>query len=167
ILRGDFAVGSVRVRLDKAVEIGGGLVTAIDFTSREGEGRVSRFCGGDRRVCIARLITCNGAEAVNENLKPYQKYVTKESIKACSFGGGIGQVGVYIAVPTSNGAPRGGEINALYSFDMSSVWIKSLSIKAKIAPIYDLLPRLSEMLRIGVAQLGWLVGIEDVPDAYD
>jgi len=165
-----YAVDCVRARLDKAVEIGGGLVTAVDFTSRE-EGSASEQILRRRPAGVHRVVDCVGAEAVNDRLKPDQSYVINETIKVCTFGGGIGQIGVYAAIPTTKGAPRGGEIDPIYGVDMSSVWLKSLSIKAGIVPMYELLPRLYELVRTGAARLDWVVsaqvGIEDVPAAYD
>ena len=145
-------------------------MTAIDFTSRE-EGSASEQILRRRPAGVHRAVDCVGAEGVNNRLKPDQNYVMNETIQVCSFGGGIGQVGVYVAIPTTKGAPRGGAIDPIYEVDMSSVWLKSLSIKAGIVPVYELLPRLYEMVRTGAARLDWVVsaqvGIEDVPAAYD
>jgi threonine dehydrogenase-like Zn-dependent dehydrogenase len=162
-----FAVDSVRARLDKAASLG---AIPIDFTSEE-DGPASAQILRRRPEGIKRAVDCVGFEAVNHRLKPQQNYVINECIRVASVGGGIGQVGVYMASPTSKGVPRGGEVDPVYEINLSEAWPKSLSIKMGVCPIYELLPRLFELVRTGRARLGWLVsatmGIEDAPTAYE
>jgi threonine dehydrogenase-like Zn-dependent dehydrogenase len=161
-----FAVDSVRSRLDKAASLG---AIPIDFTSEDGT--ASEQILRRRPEGVRRCVDCVGFEAVNHRLKRQQNYVINECIHVASAGAGIGQVGVYMAFPTSKGAPHGGEIDPVYEINLSEAWLKSLSIKGGACPIFELLPRLFDLVKTGRAKLGWVVsaamGIEDAPKAYE
>ncbi|KAK4170861.1 alcohol dehydrogenase GroES-like domain-containing protein [Triangularia setosa] len=160
-----FAVDHVRERLDKATSLG---AIPIDFTSEHGSA-VDQILKR-RPEGVMRVVDCVGYEAVNARLRPQQNYVMQEAIKVASVNGGIGLAGLYLTMPTSKGVPKGGDIDPNYELNMSEVWLKSLTIKSGIVPIYDVLPRMVELVKMGKAKLSWVVSaqmnIEDAPQAY-
>ncbi|KAK4201499.1 alcohol dehydrogenase GroES-like domain-containing protein [Triangularia verruculosa] len=161
-----FAVDHVRERLDKAASLG---AIPIDFTSEHGTA-VQQILKR-RPEGVMRVVDCVGYEALNARLRPQQNYVLQEATKVASVNGGIGVPGLYFSMPSSKGAPKGDQIDPIYEINMSDVWLKSLTIKAGIVPIYDLLPRMMELVKTGKVKLDWVVSsqmsIEDAPKAYD
>lgn len=168
ILRGAskvFAVDHVKSRLDKAASIG---AIPIDFTE-DGKGAAALILEKDPEG-VVRSCDCYGYECVNAELKPQPNYIMQEAIKVTAVGGGIGAVGVYSDLPTSEGTPRAGEISGKIVMDLSTMFNKSLSFKIGPAPILELNPRLLQLVQNGRAKPSFIVssevGIEDAPLAY-
>lgn len=160
-----FVVDYVKSRLDKAASIG---AIPIDFTE-DGKGAAALILEKDSEG-VVRSCDCYGYECVNVDLKLQPDYIMQEAIKVTAVGGGIGVVGVYADVPTSEGVPRGGEISGKIVMDLSTMFNKSLSLKIGPAPIPELNPRLLQLVQSGRAKPSFIVssevGIEDAPLAY-
>ncbi|KAK4163720.1 alcohol dehydrogenase GroES-like domain-containing protein [Cladorrhinum sp. PSN259] len=160
-----FAVDHVRMRLDKAASLG---AIPIDF-SEPGKSPSEQIL--ERRPSgVMRVVDCVGYEALNQRLRLQQNYVINEAIRVASVGGGVGIPGLYTTNHTSKGAPRGGDMDPIIGVDMSTAWAKSLTLRGGIMPIYELLPRLFELVRTGRARLDFVVSaqmsIEDAARAY-
>lgn len=162
-----YAVDHVRERLDKAAALG---AIPIDFTSEEGS--ASQQILRRQPQGVQRVIDCVGQYGLNAKLRPQQNYVLNEAIRVASFTGGIGIVGAYAAFPTSKGVPRGDDMDTQLLISYPDVWMKALTIgNGAIVGMYEVLPRLFELVRTGKARLDFIVsaqvGIEDAPKMYE
>jgi threonine dehydrogenase-like Zn-dependent dehydrogenase len=160
-----FAVDHVKARLEKAASIG---AIPIDFT-QDGKGAAALILEKDSEG-VVRSCDCCGYECVNADLELQSDYVMQEAIKVTAVGGGIGSVGVYADIPTSEGVPRGGEISGHVTMDLSTMFNKSLSFKIGLAPIIEVNPRMLQLIQSGRAKPSFIVssevGINDAPKAY-
>lgn len=161
-----YAVDYVRDRLDRAAALG---AVPIDFTSDEGI--ASQQILRRRPEGVMRSVDCVGFEAVNHRLRREQAYVINEAVAVTSVNGGIGLIGVYAVLPTSKGSPRGGEIDPIFGINLSSVWIKNLTIRSGLATEFVNLPVLYDLVRTRRVDLDFVVSaqmsIEDAPKAYE
>jgi threonine dehydrogenase-like Zn-dependent dehydrogenase len=164
-----YAIDHVRDRLDKAASLG---AIPIDFTSEELGTASEQILRREPTGGVERSVDCIGQECVNHRLKSQQNYVLQEAIKMTKFNGGIGVVGVYLAQPKSAGTPLGNLMDEELSIPIGQMWLKNLSMgTGSIAPVmYELLPRLFDLVKSGRVKLDWVVtsqvGIEDAPKAY-
>ncbi|KAH6842360.1 chaperonin 10-like protein [Chaetomium sp. MPI-CAGE-AT-0009] len=171
ILRGAsrvYAIDHVRDRLDKAASIG---AIPIDFSS--GAGTASEQILRREPLGVERSVDCIGQECLNHDLKPEQNYVIQEAIRVTKYNGGIGILGLYIAMGKSAGMPRGQSMHKELSISVPDMFLKNLSIGSGPinASLYEVMPRVFELVKSGRAKLSWIVtsqfGIEDAPKAYD
>jgi hypothetical protein len=85
-------------------------------------------------------------------------------------GGGMGQIGVYLAQTPAPGRPEAATISPTLEFPQTAFWSKSLSLKAGIVDPQALAPQLVELIKSGRVDLSWIVssviGIEQVPEGY-
>jgi threonine dehydrogenase-like Zn-dependent dehydrogenase len=161
-----YAVDYVRDRLNRAAALG---AVPIDFTSDEGI--ASQQILRRRPEGVMHAVDCVGFEAVNHRLRRDQSYVINETIAVTSVNGGVGLIGVYATSPTSESAPRGGEIDPIFEINLSSAWVKNLTIRSGIAPEFVNLPVLFDLVRTRRVDLDFVVSsvmsIEDAPKAYE
>jgi threonine dehydrogenase-like Zn-dependent dehydrogenase len=162
-----YAVDHVRERLDQAPALG---ALPIDFTSSEGS--ASEQILRRQPQGVQRVVDCIGQSGLNAKLRPQQNYVINEAIKVASFTGGIGIVALYGALPTSEGVPRGDTMDPELLIRYPDAWTKGLTFgNGAIVGMYEVLPRLFELVRTGKARLDFIVsaqvGIEDAPKMYE
>ncbi|KAK3291591.1 chaperonin 10-like protein [Chaetomium fimeti] len=171
ILRGAskvYAIDHVRDRLDKAASIG---AIPIDFSSEAGT--ASEQILRREPLGVERSVECVGQECLNHDLKPEQNYVIQETIRVTKYNGGIGILGLYIALGKSEGTPRGELMDKELSISIPAMFRKNLSIGSGPVNVslYEVMPRVFELVKSGRAKLSWIVtsqvGIEDAPKAYD
>lgn len=163
-----FSIDHIQDRLDKAASLG---ATPINFTSEEGtasEQILRRLPNG-----VARVVDCVGQFCLNHRLRPEQNYVVQEAIRVASFNGGISLTGGYIAMPSSAGAPNGDTMEENLLVALPLAFQKALTIGTGSVGynLYQLLPRLYELVRSGRARFDFLsptiMSIEDAPLAYE
>lgn len=160
-----YSIDHVPARLAKAKSIG---AVPIDFV-RDGlpSDQILRLApDGVTRVC-----DCVGYECVNERLEPEQGFILNEAVKMASDEGGIGVAGVYLAQPSSKGAPRADTISPDVTFPMTAFWRKSLTMKGGIVDVLSIAPILFELVKTGVARPGFIVskeyvGLDQAAEAY-
>jgi len=161
-----YAVDYVRDRLDRAAALG---AVPIDFTSDDGI--ASQQILRRRPEGVMRAVDCVGFEAVNHRLRRDQSYVINECIAVTSVRGGVGLIGVYATSPTTKAAPRGGEIDPIFEINMSSAWIKNLTIRSGLEAEFINLPVLFDLVKTRRVDLDFIVSsvvsIEDAPKAYE
>nr|EAQ70672.1 hypothetical protein MGCH7_ch7g79 [Pyricularia oryzae 70-15] len=88
-----YVVDHVQQRLDKAREIGPGVVP-IDFTKpgQSASEQILALDGGG----VNRAVDCVGQECLNRELVVQQDYVLRECVAVTAAGGGVGVAGVHI-----------------------------------------------------------------------
>lgn len=160
-----YSIDHVPARLAKAKSIG---AVPIDFTKGGlPSDQILRLApDGVTRVC-----DCVGYECVNERLEPEQGFILNEAVKMASDEGGIGVAGVYLAHPSSKGAPRADTISPDVTFPMTAFWRKSLTMKGGIVDVLSIAPILFELVKTGVARPGFIVskeyvGLDQAAEAY-
>jgi threonine dehydrogenase-like Zn-dependent dehydrogenase len=158
-----YVVDYVKSRLEKAKKIG---AVPIDFT----RGNAAHQILKSEKLGVDRSCDCCGFECLNEEMKPQQNAIINDMVRVTITGGGIGQVGVYMAQESAPGRPEASKISPTVEFPMSEFWLKSLSIKAGVVNPMAMAPQLVELIKSGRVDLSWVVssviGIEDVPEGY-
>jgi len=159
-----YAVDHVKRRLDTAASMG---AIPIDFTKGEPSSQIlEKEPGG-----VKRCVDCVGEECLNEKLRPQQNYVITQALKCVCYRGGIGVLGVYYAVPSGPGVPRGDTISPEIPFPMTLLWSKGVTIRAGAVPVLDYQEILFQLIKAGRARPGFIVtgvyNIEDAPKAYE
>jgi threonine dehydrogenase-like Zn-dependent dehydrogenase len=158
-----YIIDHVKARLAKGKQIG---AIPINFTKGNAANQILKF----EKLGVHRSCDCVGYECVNAELKPQQNAVINDMVNVTLPGGGIGQIGVYIAQSPAPGRPEAAKISPTLEFPQTAFWSKSLSLKAGICDPQALAPQLVELIKSGRVDLSWLVssviGIEDVPEGY-
>ncbi|RAH71085.1 GroES-like protein [Aspergillus aculeatinus CBS 121060] len=119
---------------------------------------------------VARTVDCVGEECVDGHGLPDQSDVVRQAIQCTRVGGGLAIVGVYFAMPTSPGVPRGETISPTVPCPLSEVWKKGLTLRAGPVDAKTAVAPLLELIRAGKARPGFVfssvVDIEHAPKAY-
>ncbi|KAF1832696.1 GroES-like protein [Decorospora gaudefroyi] len=158
-----YIVDHVKRRLAKAKEIG---AVPIDFTRGNAASQILKV----EKLGVNRSCDCCGEECLNEELKPQQNAIINDMVSVTIPGGGMGQVGVYLAQTPAPGRPEADKIAPTLDFPMTAFWGKNLSLKAGIVNPVALAPQLVQLIMSGRVDLSWVVtsviGLEEVPEAY-
>ncbi|KAM0330180.1 hypothetical protein ACHAQA_004354 [Verticillium albo-atrum] len=152
------------MRLERAALIGAVPINFMD--SNPVEQILAYEPGG-----VIRAVDAVGMEAINGNGTMQQDIVLSQMIELVAAGGGIGQVGVYLAQPNTGLAPNAEEISANISFPLSAFFIKGLRYEGGIADPETVAGELVNLISRGAAHPGFVasasIGIEEVPEYYE
>jgi threonine dehydrogenase-like Zn-dependent dehydrogenase len=158
-----YIVDYVKARLAKGKQIG---AIPIDFTKGNAVEQILKF----EKLGVNRSCDCVGYECLNAELKPQQNAVINDMVNVTIPGGGIGQIGAYLAQSPAPGRPKAAKISPTLEFPQTAFWSKSLLLKAGIVDPQALAPQLVELVKSGRVDLSWIIssviGIEDVPEGY-
>ena len=158
-----YIVDHVKARLAKGKEIG---AIPIDFTQENAADQILKF----EKLGVDRSCDCVGYECLNAELKPQQNYVINDLVSVTIAGGGIGQIGVYLAQTSAPGRPEAAKLSPTIEFPQTAFWSKGLTLKAGIVDPQALAPQLVQLVKNGRVDFSWMVssviGIEDVPEGY-
>lgn len=163
-----YVVDHVKERLDKAREIGRGIIP-IDFT-KPGQKASDQILALDKGG-VNRSIDCVGQECVNEKLEMQQDYVVRECITVTSAGGGIGLVGVQATTLPGPTRPNAGLLKPEISLPLPLFWIRGQKMGAGIADPAKMAPTLSRLVESGRARPGFIVDegpfdLDQAPELY-
>ncbi|KAI8202934.1 hypothetical protein K4K52_005878 [Colletotrichum sp. SAR 10_76] len=166
VLRGAskvYVVDHVQARLDRAASIG---AIPINFASSD---PVAQILAAEPNG-VTRSIDCVGIEALNSTLGHEPNIILNQMVNLTHVGGGIGQVGVYMAQPDSPGSPLGSTFSPIASFPLSDFFGKRLKFQAGPVDPKVYAPMLVELIRSGKASPHFVasasISIEDVPAYY-
>ncbi|KAK1847273.1 putative alcohol dehydrogenase [Colletotrichum chrysophilum] len=119
---------------------------------------------------VTRSIDCVGIEALNSTLEHEPNIILNQMVNLTHVGGGIGQVGVYMAQPDSPGSPLGPTFSPIASFPLSDFFGKRLKFQAGPVDPKVYAPMLVELISSGKASPHFVasasISIEDVPAYY-
>ncbi|KAI6309885.1 hypothetical protein MCOR34_006614 [Pyricularia oryzae] len=163
-----YVVDHVQQRLDKAREIGPGVVP-IDFTKpgQRASEQILTLDGG----CVNRAVDCVGQECLNRELVVQQDYVLRECVAVTAAGGGVGVAGVHIVLPPAPGRPNVGQIQPEILFGFPEFWLRGLKLGAVLADPAKMAPTLSRLVDAGRARPGFIVDegpfdLDEAPELY-
>ncbi|OJJ67755.1 hypothetical protein ASPBRDRAFT_34115 [Aspergillus brasiliensis CBS 101740] len=166
ILRGAsrvYSVDHVPQRLERVASIG---AVPIDFAESD---PVEQILAHEPSG-VMRAVDCVGMEALNAQLNHQQDIVVQQMISATHVGGGIGQVGVWMAQDDSPGAPLGHLMSPSMDFPLSDFFSKRLKFQAGPVDPKKVAPQLVELIQTGRARPSFIetatIGIEEVPEYY-
>ncbi|KAI8271214.1 hypothetical protein K4K58_000092 [Colletotrichum sp. SAR11_239] len=166
VLRGAskvYVVDHVQARLDRAASIG---AIPINFATRD---PVAQILAAEPNG-VTRSIDCVGIEALNSTLEHEPNIILNQMVNLTHVGGGIGQVGVYMAQPDSPGSPLGSTFSPIASFPLSDFFGKRLKFQAGPVDPKVYAPMLVELISSGKASPHFVasasISIKDVPAYY-
>lgn len=158
-----YVVDYVQARLDRAASIG---AIPINFATSD---PVSQIMASEPNG-VMRSVDCVGIEALNSTLEHEPNILLNQMIDLTSAGGGIGQVGVYMAQPDTPGSPLGSTFSPIASFPLSDFFGKRLKFQAGPVDPKLYAPMLVELISSGKASPHFIasasISIEDVPAYY-
>ncbi|WYZ36865.1 hypothetical protein EsH8_II_000371 [Colletotrichum jinshuiense] len=167
ILRGAsrvFSIDHVPMRLERAASIG---AIPINFMESDPVAQILAY----EPLGVIRAVDAVGMEAINANGTMQQDIVLSQMIELVATGGGIGQVGVYLAQPNTGLAPNAEEISANISFPLSAFFIKGIRYEGGIADPETVAGELVNLISRGAAHPGFVasasIGIEEIPEYYE
>lgn len=166
ILRGAsrvYSIDRVPMRLERAESIG---AIPINFAETDPVAQIlSREPDG-----VTRAVDCVGMEAVNRTGNIDENIVLENMVGVAATQGGLGQVGVYMAQPSSPGAPLGDTLSPNVSFPITEFFGKHLRYEAGVVDPKVVAPELVQLIASGVASPSFItsevIGIEDAPRYY-
>ncbi|KAI8277614.1 hypothetical protein K4K60_006873 [Colletotrichum sp. SAR11_57] len=166
VLRGAskvYVVDYVQARLNRAASIG---AIPINFVTSD---PVAQILAAEPNG-VTRSIDCVGIEALNSTLEHEPNIILNQMVNLTHVGGGIGQVGVYMAQPDSPGSPLGSTFSPIASFPLSDFFGKRLKFQAGPVDPKVYAPMLVELISSGKASPHFVasasISIEDVPAYY-
>jgi threonine dehydrogenase-like Zn-dependent dehydrogenase len=117
-----------------------------------------------------RSVDCVGIEALNANLEHEPNIILNQMVNVTRVGGGIGQVGVYMAQADSPGSPLGSTFSPVAVFPLSDFFGKRLRFQAGPVDPKVYAPMLVELIHSGRASPGFIasasISIEEIPKYY-
>lgn len=166
VLRGAskvYVVDHVQARLDRAASIG---AIPINFATSD---PVAQILASEPNG-VTRSVDCVGIEALNSTLEHEPNIILNQMVNLTQVGGGIGQVGVYMAQPDSPGSPLGSTFSPIAAFPLSDFFGKRLKFQAGPVDPKEYAPMLVQLISSGKASPHFVasasISIEDVPAYY-
>ncbi|CAH0046903.1 unnamed protein product [Clonostachys solani] len=158
-----FVVDHVQARLDRAASIG---AIPVNFAEQDPATQILAMQPGG----VMRSVDCVGIEALNATLDHEPDIILRQMVNVTHVGGGIGQVGVYMAQPDTPGSPLGSTFSPTAAFPLSDFFGKRLQFQAGPVDVKLYAPMLVELIRSGKAQPHFIasasISIEEVPEYY-
>ncbi|KAL4985924.1 hypothetical protein BDW68DRAFT_198484 [Aspergillus falconensis] len=167
ILRGAsrvYSVDHIPMRLERAASAG---AVPINFAESD---PVEQILAHEPSG-VMRSVDCVGMEALNAQLNHQQDIVVQQMISVTHVGGGIGQVGVWMAQDDSPGAPLGHLMSPSMDFPLSDFFSKRLKFQAGPVDPKKVASQLVELIHTGKARPSFIesatIDIEEVPEYYE
>ncbi|KAI3527321.1 alcohol dehydrogenase GroES-like domain-containing protein [Colletotrichum filicis] len=158
-----YVIDHVQARLDRAGSIG---AIPINFAASD---PVAQIMASEPNG-VMRSVDCVGIEALNSTLEHQPNIILNQMVNLTHVGGGIGQVGVYMAQPDSPGSPLGSTFSPIAEFPLSDFFGKRLKFQAGPVDPKVYAPMLVELISSGKASPHFIasasISIEDVPAYY-
>ncbi|WYZ33736.1 hypothetical protein EsH8_I_000012 [Colletotrichum jinshuiense] len=158
-----YVVDHIQARLELAASIG---AIPINFAVSDPVAQIMNHEPNG----VMRSIDCVGIEALNSTLGHEPNIILNQMVNLTHVGGGIGQVGVYMAQPDSPGSPLGSTFSPTAAFPLSDFFGKRLRFQAGPVDPKVYAPMLVELISSGKASPHFIasasISIEDVPEYY-
>lgn len=158
-----YSVDHVAMRLERAASIG---AIPINFAESDAVQQILAL----EPSGVVRSVDCVGMEALNSQLERQQDIIVKQMIAVTQLGGGIGQVGVWMAQADSPGAPLGHTMSPSMEFPLSDFFSKRLKFQAGPVDPKGLARYLVNLIHSGRAHPSFIesatIGIEEAPAYY-
>lgn len=158
-----YVVDHVQARLDRAASIG---ATPINFVDDDPVAQIIALQPGG----VTRSVDCVGIEALNATLDHDPNIILRQMVSVTHAGGGIGQIGVYMAQPDTPGSPLGSTFSPTAAFPLSDFFGKRLRFQAGPVDVKLYAPMLVDLISSGKAQPHFIasasISIEEVPEYY-
>ncbi|CAG8181619.1 unnamed protein product [Penicillium olsonii] len=158
-----YSVDHVAMRLERAASIG---AIPINFAESDPVEQILALEPNG----VLRSVDCVGMEALNPELQHQQDIIVQQMVALTHIGGGIGQVGVWMAQQDSPGAPLGHLMSPSLDFPLSDFFSKRLRFQAGPVDPKGLAPHLVNLIHTGQARPSFIesatIDIEDVPAYY-
>ncbi|KAG4442708.1 hypothetical protein IFR05_001815 [Cadophora sp. M221] len=111
-----------------------------------------------------------GMEAVNAELKSDEGIVINNMVMVTRPGSGIGVIGVYVAQPSTPGAPLADTLSPNITFPMTYFFFKGLSIRSGLVNPKTYAQQLVDLISSGQAKPSFIttaiISLEELPDYY-
>lgn len=167
IIRGSsnvYVVDYVQARLDRAASIG---AIPINFVNSSPVDQILTYEPNG----VMRSVDCVGIEALNATLQHEPHIILDQMVNVTHVGGGIGQVGVYLAQTDSPGSPLGETFSPIAQFPLSNFFNKRLRFQSGAVDPKPLAPMLVELIRTGKASPHFIgsatISIDQVSEYYE
>ncbi|KAF4775053.1 alcohol dehydrogenase GroES-like domain-containing protein [Colletotrichum scovillei] len=158
-----YVIDHVQARLDLAASIG---AIPINFAASD---PVAQIMASEPNG-VMRSVDCVGIEALNSTLEHQPNIILDQMVNLTHIGGGIGQVGVYMAQPDSPGSPLGSTFSPIAEFPLSDFFGKRLKFQAGPVDPKLYATMLVDLISSGKASPHFIasasISIEDVPAYY-
>lgn len=158
-----YIIDHVQARLDRAASIG---AIPINFVTGD---PVTQIMGYEPNG-VMRSVDCVGIEALNSSLQHEPNIILNQMVNVTHIGGGIGQVGVYMAQPDTPGSPLGSTFSPIAAFPLSDFFGKRLRFQAGPVDPKEYAPMLVELIHSGKASPHFIasssISIDEVPEFY-
>lgn len=159
-----YVVDYVEARLERAASIG---AIPINFVTSDPAAQILAYEPNG----VMRSVDCVGIEALNSTLEHEPNIILNQMVNITHVGGGVGQVGVYMAQADSPGSPYGSEFSPIADFPLSRFFSKRLRFQAGPVDPKPYAPMLVELIRTGKASPHFIgsasIDIDDVPQYYE
>ncbi|KAG7048371.1 alcohol dehydrogenase [Colletotrichum scovillei] len=167
ILRGAsrvYSVDHVPMRLEKAASIG---AVPINFMDSDPVQQILAYEPGG----VIRAVDAVGMEAITANGTMQQNIVLNQMVELVASGGGIGQIGIYLAQLNTGLAPNAERITPEVSFPLTQFFSKGIRYEGGIADPETVAGELVNLISRGIAKPGFVasasIDIEEVPTYYE
>jgi len=167
ILRGAsrvFSVDHVPFRLETAASIG---AIPINFLDSDPIAQILAYEPGG----VTRTVDAVGMEAINANGTMEEDIILHQMIQLVASGGGIGQVGIYLAQNNTGLAPYAERIPQSVPFPLSNFFIKGVKYEGGIADPESIAGYLVNLVSKGRAKPGFVtsasISLDQVPEYYE
>lgn len=159
-----FVVDYVQARLDRAASIG---AIPINFVDSSPVDQILAY----EPDGVMRSVDCVGIEALNATLQHEPHILLDQMVNVTHVGGGIGQIGVYMAQDDSAGSPLGSTFSPIAQFPLSTFFGKRLRFQAGPVDPKHLAPMLVDLIHSGKASPHFIgsatINIDQVPEYYE